>query len=100
MSREERIKQKLTEAFDVEALEIVNESHMHAGPRTESHFKIFMVSKDFNGLNRVERQQKVYSLMGSEIEGGLHALSLRLKTPEENQKGLKSFQSPDCKHKV
>ena len=100
MSREERINVILNEAFDVEALEIVNESHMHSGPRTESHYKVFLVSKDFADLSRIERQQRVYGLMKDEFDQGLHALSLRLKTPQEVNNGQKSFKSPDCKHKI
>ena len=99
MSREQRIKSILTEAFNLEALEIINESHMHSGPRTESHYKVFIVSQDFDGLNRVERQQKVYALLSEEFKSGLHALSLRLKTPDDLESSSSGFKSPDCSHK-
>ena len=99
MSREERIKNILTEAFNLEAFEIINESHMHSGPRTESHYKVFAASSDFVSLSRVERQQKVYALLSEEFKNGLHALSLRLKTPEELVAISSSFNSPDCSNK-
>ena len=100
MSRKERIKKTLSEAFTVEALEIVNESHMHLGPRTESHYKVHMVSKDFESLSRLERQQQVYVLMKTEFDEGLHALSLCLKTPQQVSKDQKSLKSPGCKTKI
>ena len=99
MSRKERMNLILKKAFDVDFLEILNESHMHSGPRTESHYKIFLVSKDFIDLSKVERQRRVYELMKEEFHQGLHALSLRLKTPKEANKAQKSFETPDCKHK-
>lgn len=99
MSREERIVSLLTESLKPQALEIVNESHMHSGPRTESHYKVFVVAKVFEGLSRVERQQKVYALVDQEFKDGLHALSLRLKSPEEVENSKNEFISPNCKHK-
>ena len=104
MNREQRIKSTLVEALDPKAFEIVNESHMHSGPRTESHFKVFAVSDVFNEKNRVERQQFVYALLKDEFDkkntDPLHALSLRLKTPEEVESSLKAFESPKCKTKL
>jgi|GEM_PF-6711854 len=101
MNREQRIKNTLTQALAPKAFEIVNESHMHSGPRTESHFKVFAVSKVFDGKNRVERQQFVYALLKDEFDkknsDPLHALSLRLKTPEEVDS--KEFVSPGCSSK-
>ena len=117
MFRKERIKIILTKAFEVESLEIVNESHLHSRPSKESHYKVDLTSKDFEGLSRVERQQKVYALLATEFDGGssdgdgdrLHAISLRLKTPQELKnkpnklnklnKNSTNFVSPDCRHK-
>jgi len=98
MSREKRIISILEKAFDPKAFEILNESHLHSGPRTESHYKVFLVSDNFKSLNKVERQQAVYSLLKAEFDSGMHALSLRLKTPEEVKKSSESFVSPNCKH--
>ena len=40
MKMEEKIKEKLTTDFDPSHLEVLNESHMHSGPATESHFRV------------------------------------------------------------
>lgn len=105
MSREQRITNTISKALEPKVFEIVNESHMHSGPRTESHFKVFVVSNAFQNKGRVERQQLVYKLLQDEFEasavgGALHALSMRLKTPEEvRSKNTQVFKSPNCKSK-
>lgn len=86
MSVQQRIEQKLTDAFAPITLEVVNESHRHAGhagsPGTgESHFAVTMTSATFEGLSRVDRQRRVYAVLADELAGPVHALSLTLGTP-------------------
>lgn len=76
-------------------LELINESHMHAGPATDSHFKLILVSDAFNGLRAVARHQKVYALVAEELAGPVHALALHLYTPEE-WKSAEVPASPRC----
>ncbi|WP_221798269.1 BolA family protein [Oceanobacter mangrovi] len=64
-------------------LELLNESHMHAGPATDSHFKLTLVSEAFAGKRAVARHQMIYGLVGEALQGPLHALALHLYTPEE-----------------
>lgn len=66
-------------------LELINESHMHAGPATDSHFKLVLVSDAFEGLRAVARHQKVYGLLADELKGPVHALALHLYTTQEWQ---------------
>jgi BolA protein len=77
------IRGKVSAAFQPVYLELINESHMHAGPRTDSHFKLVAVATAFEGLNKVKRHQLVYRLLGSELAGPVHALALHLYTPAE-----------------
>lgn len=43
-----------------------------------------IVSEAFSGLNRVKRQQKVYSLLNDRIQSGeIHAVSMVTMTPDE-----------------
>lgn len=80
-------------------VELVNESHNHSVPKnSETHFKLIMVSELFQGLNRVQRQRKIYDLLSEELKNGVHALTMRLLTPEEYSKeNLKNtFESPNC----
>ncbi|MBK8889382.1 MAG: BolA/IbaG family iron-sulfur metabolism protein [Dechloromonas sp.] len=48
------------------------------------HFAAIVVSAEFVGLNRVQRQQHVYRTIKDELASGeLHALSFKTLTPEE-----------------
>ncbi|MBS27625.1 MAG: BolA family transcriptional regulator [Alphaproteobacteria bacterium] len=90
MNRAKRIQAAIQSAFDVERIEVRDESHLHAGhagarPEGETHFHLLIVSPDFDGQSRVSRQRAVYSLLSAEFEGGLHALSIQATTPAEAQ---------------
>lgn len=88
MSVEIEIRRKLQETFSPDLLEVVNDSHRHAGhagsPGTgDSHFNVAMVSSVFEGLNRVDRQRRVYECLADELKGPVHALALKLRAPGE-----------------
>lgn len=96
MNMESAIRSKLESTFVPQTLEITNESHKHSsGLGAESHFKVLVVSKRFAGLNRVARQRLVYDLLSLEMKMGIHALSLRLLTPEEAEE-QSEFSTPNC----
>ncbi len=77
--------------------ELINESHNHSVPQnSETHFKLLLVSVLFVGLNRVQRQRKIYDLLADELKNGIHALTMRLLTPEEYAKEQATFESPNC----
>lgn len=51
-----------------------------------THFNALVISEDFIGKTRVQRQQLVYDTVREYLNNGsLHALSLRTMTPEEWQ---------------
>lgn len=88
MSVEDSIKQALTEAFSPSGLIVLNQSHLHAShassPGTgESHFKVEVVSEQFEGLSRVERHRLVNEALGALLAGPVHALSIRAVTSAE-----------------
>jgi len=88
MSMAPRIEEKLRAALAPERLEVVDDSHRHAGhagwrPGGDTHFRVEIVAAAFEGQSRVERQRRVYALLGEEFEAGLHALQLRTETPAE-----------------
>ena len=89
MNTGERIEQTVRETFHPLHCELHNESHMHAGPASESHYKLVLVSEDFRGKSRVRRHQAVYAALQDELQsagrGTVHALALHLFTPEEWQ---------------
>ena len=48
------------------------------------HFEAIIVSNEFDGLNRVKRQQRVNAILKARFDSGeLHALSMQTLTPEE-----------------
>jgi BolA protein len=93
MRVEEQITIKLRRAFAPVALEVVNDSHRHAGhggsPRTgESHFSIKVVSESFAGKSRVERHRMVNEVLAEELAGKVHALAISALAPEERSRPL------------
>ena len=96
--RFQRIEENLRKYFQsIVELKIEDESHNHRGREgQESHFKIFLVSHDFSGQTRRQRHSGVNNLLADEFEKGLHALSLKLLTPEEFKKQTGDFESPIC----
>jgi BolA protein len=88
MSIADTIGKKLTEAFSPESLNVVNESHLHAGHGDhvlsgESHFRVHIVSDAFKGKSRIERHRMINQLLAGELAAGLHALAIHANTPEE-----------------
>jgi BolA protein len=80
---------RLTEALSPERLEVVDDSDHHKGHSGsreggESHFTVTVVSKVFQGLNRVQRQRLVNGALKVELAGPVHALSIRALAPDEN----------------
>jgi acid stress-induced BolA-like protein IbaG/YrbA len=47
------------------------------------HFFAVIVSKDFEGANRVARHQRVYRALGDRMREQIHALSMKTLTPAE-----------------
>jgi len=88
MSVETTIREKLTEAFAPTRLDVINESHLHAGHRNspgtgESHFRVLIVSSAFAGASRVARHRAVNKLLEAELKGKVHALALGVYAPGE-----------------
>lgn len=99
MLRYERINQLLSQALQPIFLEVLDESGQHSVPEgSESHFKVTLVSVNFENESRIARHRRVNHLLASEFEQGLHALSLHLYTPQEwSLHAEKIMASPTCK---
>lgn len=98
MKVQKSIEEKLVNGFDANVLVVENESHMHSvPPNSETHFKVTLVSADFDGQVKVRRHQAIYKVLAEELAGPVHALALHLYTPEEWQaSGEASPDSPNC----
>lgn len=96
MSRQSLIERRLADAFPLQHLEVLNESHNHSAGQ-DTHFKVVAVSAAFEGLRAVARHQKVYALLADEMQRGLHALALHLYTPGEWAATGVAPDSPACR---
>lgn len=89
--RRVRIERKLRERLEAVHVEVVDESHLHAGhPGAASgagHFRALVVSPRFEGLSRVAAQRVVYEALAEEMGPEIHALSIRTLTPQVWQAG-------------
>lgn len=75
MMHPDQIKQLILAGMDCEHLELDGDGQ---------HFEALVVSAEFVGKNRVQRQQRVYQTLKEKLATGeLHALSFKTLTPEE-----------------
>jgi BolA protein len=88
MTTRDLIAEKLTKAFAPERLDVIDESHRHAGhagarPGGETHYSIYIVSQAFQGKSRIERHRMINATLSSELAGSVHALAIHAKSPGE-----------------
>jgi BolA protein len=87
---------RLKEAFSPLRLDVINESHLHAGHRHvdggheaafdgsgETHFRIRIVAPAFAGMSRIERHRAVNDILSPQLKAGLHALAIEPAAPGE-----------------
>jgi len=84
-----RLQEVLQQALSPSALEVQDDSHLHAGhagAREGRHFTVRVTSPVFNGLSRVARHRLVYDAARTLIAEGIHALAIEARTPAEAQR--------------
>ena len=97
MSIESDITEKIYNELNPSYLEVLNESHTHnVPPGSESHFKVTVVSSEFEGKLPVARHRIINKLLAEELSGPVHALALHTMTPEEWEKTGAAPDSPPC----
>jgi acid stress-induced BolA-like protein IbaG/YrbA len=74
----ESVKQGIAAGLACEHLEVAGDGE---------HFQALIVSREFEGRNRVQRHQLVYGALGDRMREEIHALSMRTLTPQEWQAG-------------
>lgn len=89
MTITERMNVKLTAALSPQRMEIIDDSHKHEGHSGwkqggQTHFRLEIVSEQFSGKSRVERQRMVYALLAEELADSVHALQLKTLAPSED----------------
>ncbi|KAF1350076.1 bola-like protein-domain-containing protein [Delphinella strobiligena] len=93
---EDALRARITQELQPSSLEIFNDSHKHSHHKAmagstsqETHFsRVNIVSEAFKSKMQPARHRMVYALLKDEMaaEGGIHALQLRTRTPEEEAK--------------
>jgi BolA protein len=80
MAVKDEIEARLTAAFRPRVLEVVNESHRHAGHAGddgsgESHFRIVIRAEAFAPMTRIARHRAVHAALG-DLNQRVHAIAL------------------------
>jgi BolA protein len=79
-----KIEKILTETFHPEFLQVLDDSHKHAGHNPHAkkggtHFSIEIVSKRFIGKSLVDRHRMIYEALKVPLDEGVHALAISAK---------------------
>lgn len=81
---QKKIESNLNLAFSPVYLDVKNESHMHhSGRGLESHFKVVVVSANFEGQSLITRHRAINSALEYELKNDIHALAIHTYTPTE-----------------
>lgn len=88
MSIKETITAKLQAAYAPDALTVIDESDKHRGhggwrEGGETHFRVQIAAKAFEGMSRVARHRAINELLAEELAGGVHALALEIRATGE-----------------
>ncbi len=88
MSKKERLELALTQAFAPQSLNVIDESHKHAGhagakEHGGGHFKVCIVADVFIGKSLLSRHRLVHDASRHLFGETIHALSIQAKTPKE-----------------
>ena len=80
------ITEKLTSAFSPQSLNVVDESHLHAGHAGsreggQTHYRVYIVSNAFEGKSRVDRHRMINTALAAELAGSVHALAIHAAAP-------------------
>ena len=80
-----QIEKELRSAFSPSHLEIIDESHLHAGHAGardgKGHFKVVIIADDFSGKSMIKRHRLVYGALDSLLESDIHALTIDALAP-------------------
>ncbi|MBY0341470.1 MAG: BolA family transcriptional regulator [Rhodocyclaceae bacterium] len=78
---------ELLQTLQPQSIEIIDDSALHAGhagAREGGHYRLTIVSAQFEGRKTMERHRMVYAALASLMQSGIHALNISAKTPAES----------------
>lgn len=81
MGLDNEINGALAQAFATTMLNVINESHLHAGHAGddgsgESHWRIEIAAPEFAQMSRIARHRAIHTALGPAVIGRIHALSI------------------------
>jgi BolA protein len=79
----EKICQKLQDNLQPDLLEVLDQSHLHAGhagsrPEGETHFMIKIKSQTFSNMKTIECHRIIYDILSEEMKNSIHALAIKI----------------------
>ncbi len=80
------IRERLSEVFAPDALNVIDESAEHAGHASAGgagHFVVEIVSDAFEDKSPIQRHRLVYKALEDAMHSEIHALSIKASTPAE-----------------
>ena len=85
---QEQIIDLLNRSLQPDHLEVINESHLHAGHGhfenpNETHFRVVIATHEFEGLSTLERHRRIHESLESCFKQGLHSLSIQALSTKE-----------------
>ncbi len=87
MNRIEAIRERLNSQLQPAQLDIIDESHLHAGHAGAAsgagHFSVTIIADAFNGKSLIERHRLVYLAVEDLMKTEIHALSIKALYQEE-----------------
>ena len=73
--------ERLTAAFEPSHIEIIDDSHLHAGHvgarSGKGHFTVIIKSDQFKGVARLKQHQAIYQALGELMTTDIHALVIK-----------------------
>lgn len=88
MNRVDTIRERLTNQLQPTQLDIIDESHLHAGHAGAAsgagHFAVTIIADAFNDKSLIERHRLVYLAVDDLMKSEIHALSIKAIATDEN----------------
>ena len=82
-----KIKHLINCKINASHIEIIDESYKHRNHQKDTHgghFKLLIISNDFNGVSLINRHRLIYDILDEMIKVEIHALSIKAITESEN----------------
>ena len=88
MNIPKKIQEILQKKFSACKVEVLDESHLHAGHSEAKssgggHYSVVVVSEMFQGKTTLARHRMVYQMLSEELKTSIHALAIKAYTLEE-----------------